>query len=189
MTDYWALPIGDGWPHRFHAVVEVPKGSQNKYEYDKTLNVFRLSRTLFSPVHYPGDYGFIPSTLADDGDPLDVLILVDEPSFPGCILTVRPIGLLDMLDQGERDEKVLAVPVDNPRYDGIQSYRDVFPHMLREIEHFFRIYKELEGKTVVTRGWRDVTEALRAVEACHRNFQRIRSVGLPSGRDPKGGSS
>jgi len=117
----------------------VPKGSQNKYEYDKRLNIFKLNRTLYSTVHYPGDYGFIPSTLAEDGDPLDVLVLVDEPSFPGCVLVARPIGLLDMLDEGERDEKVLAVPVNNPRYDTIQDYRDILPHMLREIEHFFRI--------------------------------------------------
>jgi len=137
--DYWALPIGDQMPEQFHVVVEVPKGSQNKYEYDKRLNIFKLNRTLYSTVHYPGDYGFIPSTLAEDGDPLDVLVLVDEPSFPGCVLVARPIGLLDMLDEGERDEKVLAVPVNNPRYDTIQDYRDILPHMLREIEHFFRI--------------------------------------------------
>jgi inorganic pyrophosphatase len=170
--DYWALPIGDQMPEQFHVVVEVPKGSQNKYEYDKRLNIFKLNRTLYSPVHYPGDYGFIPSTLAEDGDPLDVLVLVDEPSFPGCVLVARPIGLLDMLDEGERDEKVLAVPVNNPRYDTIQDYRDILPHMLREIEHFFRIYKELEGKAVITRGWHDATAAKETIRRSHDNFRR-----------------
>ncbi|MDT7897022.1 MAG: hypothetical protein OXFUSZZB_000026 [Candidatus Fervidibacter sp.] len=170
--DYWALPIGDQMPEQFHVVVEVPKGSQNKYEYDKRLNIFKLNRTLYSPVHYPGDYGFIPSTLAEDGDPLDVLVLVDEPSFPGCVLVARPIGLLDMLDEGERDEKVLAVPVNNPRYDTIQDYRDILPHMLREIEHFFRIYKELEGKAVITRGWHDAAAAKETIRRSHDNFRR-----------------
>lgn len=170
--DFWALPIGDQMPEQFHVVVEVPKGSQNKYEYDKRLNIFKLNRTLYSPVHYPGDYGFIPSTLAEDGDPLDVLVLVDEPSFPGCVLVARPIGLLDMLDEGERDEKVLAVPVNNPRYDTIQDYRDILPHMLREIEHFFRIYKELEGKTVITRGWHDAATAKDIIRRYHANFRR-----------------
>ncbi|GBC98872.1 Inorganic pyrophosphatase [bacterium HR17] len=173
MTDYWSLPIGDKAPHQFHAVVEVPKGSQNKYEYDKRLNIFKLNRTLYSPVHYPGDYGFIPSTLADDGDPLDVLVLVDEPSFPGCVLVARPIGLLDMVDEGEPDEKVLAVPVNNPRYDTVQAYGDILPHMLREIEHFFRIYKELEGKTVVTNGWRDATAAMETIRRCHERFVKV----------------
>lgn len=170
MVNYWKLPIGDEYPEKFHVVVEVPKGSQNKYEYDKELNIFRLSRTLFSSVHYPGDYGFIPSTLADDGDPLDVLVLVDEPSFPGCVLVARPIGILKMIDQGEGDEKILAVPVDNPRYDSIKSYHDVFPHMIREIEHFFRIYKELEGKKVETRGWEDIKQAMDMIKKSHENF-------------------
>ncbi len=170
MADFWSLPIGEKSPEQFHVVVEVPKGSQNKYEYDKQLNIFKLSRTLYSPVHYPGDYGFIPSTLADDGDPLDVLVLVDEPSFPGCVLLARPIGLLDMEDEGEPDEKILAVPVDNPRYDTIQDYRDILPHMLREIEHFFRIYKELEGKRVVTKGWHDAATAMKAIKRCHEKF-------------------
>lgn len=170
--DYWSLPIGERMPEQFHVVVEVPKGSQNKYEYDKHLNIFKLNRTLYSPVHYPGDYGFVPSTLAEDGDPLDALVLVDEPSFPGCVLVARPIGLLDMLDEGERDEKVLAVPVNNPRYDTIQDFRDILPHMLREIEHFFRIYKELEGKTVITRGWQDAAAAKETIVRYHDNFRR-----------------
>ena len=92
MPNYLTLPIGEGAPDEINAVIEIPRGQTNKYEYDKQLNVFRLDRNLFSPVHYPGDYGFIPSTLSDDGDPLDVLVLVDAPSFPGCLMTVRPRG-------------------------------------------------------------------------------------------------
>ncbi len=149
----------------------MPKGSQNKYEYDKHLKIFKLNRTLYSPVHYPGDYGFIPSTLAEDSDPLDAPVLVDEPSFPGCLLVTRPIGLLDMLDEDERDEKVLAVPVNNPRYDTIHDFRDILPHMLREIEHFFRIYKELEGKTVITKGWQGAAAAKEIIARYHDNFR------------------
>jgi inorganic pyrophosphatase len=121
-------------------------------------------------MHYPGDYGFIPGTLAEDGDPLDVLTLVDEPSYPGVMIMVRPVGLLAMVDQGERDEKVLAVPDHNPRFDPIQAIGQVFPHSLREIEHFFTIYKELEGKTTEMRGWRDVEEARRLIEVARQRY-------------------
>ena len=116
MTDYTRLPIGPDAPQRVNAVIEIPKGSVNKYEYDKKLHVFRLDRTLFSPVHYPGDYGFIPGTLGDDGDPLDVLVLLESATFPGCLMEVRPIGVLRMLDQGRGDEKILAVAESDPVY-------------------------------------------------------------------------
>jgi len=119
MVNYLELPIGDRSPEVFRAVVEIPKDNTNKFEYDKQLHVFKLDRNLHSPVHYPGDYGFIPSTLSDDGDPLDVLVLVPSPSFPGCVQEVRPIGLLEMLDQGILDEKVLAVGKNNPRYNNV----------------------------------------------------------------------
>jgi inorganic pyrophosphatase len=109
MLDYLRLPLGDQAPEVVNAVVEIPLQSINKYEYDKKLHAFRLDRNLYSPVHFPGDYGFFPSTLGRDADPLDVLILVDSPSFSGCIMEVRPIGVLDMLDQGIHDEKLLAV--------------------------------------------------------------------------------
>src|SRR2546423_11926864 len=108
MLDYLTLPLGDKAPEVVNVVVEIPLEGINKYEYDKKLHVFRLDRNLHSPVHYPGDYGFLPSTLSLDGDPLDVLVLVDAPSFTGCLMEVRPIGILSMLDQGKPDEKVLA---------------------------------------------------------------------------------
>lgn len=163
MIDYLHLPIGERCPDLVNAIVEVPLGGVNKYEYDKKLKVFRLDRTLYSPVHYPGDYGFIPSTLASDGDPLDVLVLVDNASFPGCLVEVRPIGILEMLDQGVRDEKVLAVVNNDPRYTAVNDYTDIYTHILREIEHFFSIYKDLEGKRTKTIAWQNAEQARRVI--------------------------
>jgi len=144
-------------------IVEIPKNSSNKYEYDGTLGVFRLDRALYSPMHYPGDYGFIPGTLAEDGDPLDVLALVEEPSFPGCLIEVRPVGLLSMMDNEETDQKIIAVPNRNPRFDEIHSMDQIFPHVRRELEHFFSIYKELEGRKTQTQGWGRPMEAREAI--------------------------
>ena len=159
MTNYLELPVGEKSPEVINAVIEIPYEGSNKYEYDKENHVFRLDRNLYSPVHYPGDYGFIPSTLAADGDPLDVLVLVDAPSFPGCVMQVRPIGILEMLDQGLGDEKVLCVGQSNPRYKDVWNFSEIYPHMLKEITHFFSIYKDLEGKRVEVKGWRDAAFA------------------------------
>src|ERR1700734_3817455 len=144
MTSYLDLPIGEGTPELITAVIEIPQGGINKYEYDKTLHVFRLDRNLHSPVHYPGDYGFIPQTVAEDGDPLDILVLGDQPTFPGCVYDARPIGMFEMLDQGIHDEKILAYAVGNPRYSAVGSYTEIPPHILLEVEHFFSVYKDLE---------------------------------------------
>jgi inorganic pyrophosphatase len=163
MTDYTSLPIGANAPQRVNAVIEIPKGSVNKYEYDKELHVFRLHRTLFSPVHYPGDYGFIPSTLGDDGDPLDVLVLLESATFPGCLMEVRPIGVLRMLDQGKGDEKILAVAESDPVYREVNDYPQMFTHTLREIEHFFSVYKSLEGKKTEIAGWDSVETARKII--------------------------
>jgi inorganic pyrophosphatase len=162
MPDYTRLPIGEEAPRLVNAVIEIPRDSVNKYEYDKQFHVFRLDRTLFSPVHYPGDYGFIPSTLGLDGDPLDVLVLVEAPSFPGCLMEVRPIGVLRMVDQGQGDEKILAVAESDPIYREVHDCSHVSPHKLREIEHFFAIYKNLEGKKTEIAGW-DGVEAARKI--------------------------
>lgn len=170
MIDYLHLPIGERCPDLVNAVIEVPRGGVNKYEYDKKLNVFRLDRTLYSPVHYPGDYGFIPSTLASDGDPLDVLVLVDNASFPGCLMEVQPIGVLEMLDQGVRDEKVLAVVNNDPRYTEVSDYTDIYTHILREVEHFFSIYKDLEGKRTKTIAWHSAEEARRVILESQERF-------------------
>lgn len=172
MTNYLSLPAGEGSPDEVNAVIEIPRGQTNKYEYDKTLHVFRLDRNLYSPVHYPGDYGFIPSTLSHDGDPLDVLVLVDAPSFTGCVMTVRPIGFLEMVDQEQRDEKVLAVGTNNSIFKDVRDYEELYPHLLREIEHFFTIYKELEAKTTGITGWHDATSARKIISECQARYAK-----------------
>ena len=163
MPNYLELPVGAKAPQLVNAVIEIPLDSSMKYEYDKQMHVFRLDRNLFSPVHYPGDYGFIPSTLGDDGDPLDVLVLVERPSFTGCLMEVRPIGALAMTDQGQGDEKILCVGSGNPRYNEVENYTQIFPHILDEIAHFFSIYKNLEHKRVEVHGWKDAQTAFELV--------------------------
>src|SRR5947209_10829660 len=157
------LDPGPECPELVRMIVEIPKNSANKYEYDGKLGVFRLDRALYSPVHYPGDYGFIPGTLAADGDPMDVLALVEEPSFTGCLIEVRPVGVLNMIDQNETDQKVVSVPNRNPRYDQVHSLDQIFARVRREIEHFFTIYKELEGRTTATLGWGGPEDARKVI--------------------------
>jgi inorganic pyrophosphatase len=157
------IDFGSSCPEVVRMIVEIPKGSTNKYEYDAELGIFRLDRALYSTVHYPGDYGFIPGTLSADGDPLDVLALGEEPSFSGCMVEVRPIGTLNMIDQQKTDQKVLAVPNRNPRYDQVQDMDQVFARGRREIEHSFTIYKEPKGRTTSTLGWKDVDEARKVI--------------------------
>jgi inorganic pyrophosphatase len=134
--------------------VEIPKGSRAKYELDKASGRIRLDRVLFSSVHYPADYGFVMDTLAGDGDPLDALVVVEEPTFPGCVVPTRPIGTLLMRDSKGPDEKILGVPVGDPRFDEVRELKDLAPHWLREIEMFFATYKALEGEEVELTGWR-----------------------------------
>lgn len=154
---------GPDVPELVRVIIEIPKNSSNKYEYDGNLGVFRLDRALYSPLHYPGDYGFIPGTLAEDNDPLDILVLVNEPSFTGCLMEARPVGVLNMVDQKEADKKILAVPNRNPRFDSIHTTDQVFPHTLREVEYFFSIYKELQGCKTHIDGWAGPREARRVI--------------------------
>jgi inorganic pyrophosphatase len=170
--NYSTLPIGSEAPKVVNAVVEVPLGQTNKYEYDKNLHVFRLDRPLYASVYYPCEYGFIPSTLSEDGDTLDILILADRPSFPGCFLEVRPIGMLDMVDQGVPDRKILSAAAHNPSYRDFKNHTDVFPHLLSEIEHFFVVYKQLEKKHVEVAGWGDSAQAEAAIVECHKRFKK-----------------
>jgi inorganic pyrophosphatase len=151
-------------------IVEIPKGSRNKYEYDHTRGFFRLDRVLFSSVHYPTDYGFIPETLSHDGDPLDVLVLVDEPTFTGCYIDVRPVGTLQTRDENGRDDKILAVPMNDPRYDQVRDLADLPQHLLLEIENFFATYKTLEGKEAHVCGWRSADEAKTVIEDARQAF-------------------
>lgn len=159
MPDLYALDPGPECPRIVRMIVEIPKNSSNKIEYDHELQVFRLDRALYSPLHYPGDYGFVPGTLSADGDPLDVLALVSEPGFTGCLIEVRPLGVLHMVDNGKADYKILAVPKRDPRYDHLHDVADVGAHVQREIEHFFTVYTELEGKHTSMEGWKGVAEA------------------------------
>ena len=149
-----------------NVLIEITGGSKNKYEFDKDLQAFALDRVLYSSVKYPYDYGFIPNTLADDGDPLDGMVIMDEPTFPGCIIPARPIGMLEMIDGGDRDEKILCVPDKDPRYTEVKSIKDVAPHRLEEIAEFFRTYKNLEKKVTEILGWKDIDQVMPLVEEC-----------------------
>jgi inorganic pyrophosphatase len=152
-------------------VVEIPSGSRNKYEFDHHRGVFVLDRVLFSSVHYPMDYGFVIDTLAEDGDPLDALVLVNEPTFPGCHIMVRPIGMLDMRDEKGQDQKILCVPIGDPRFTSVSDLADIDQHWLREIENFFQTYKTLEDKFTEVVGWEGADAADVVIEACRRRFQ------------------
>ncbi|GBC73534.1 Inorganic pyrophosphatase [archaeon HR04] len=163
---------GEHIPEIVNVIVEIPKGSQNKYEYDKDKNVIKLDRVLFSPLHYPGDYGLIPRTLAEDGDPLDALVLVSNPTYPGVLIQARPIGLLRMVDSGMKDDKILCVAKDDPRYEGYKSMMDMEEHVLKEIAHFFQVYKQLEGKEVEVIGWKDADEAKQVILNAIENYRK-----------------
>lgn len=154
----------------FDVLIEIPKGSRNKYEYDFKLKKIRFDRMLFSSMMYPGDYGFIPETLALDGDPLDILVLGHEPTFPMCVMEVSPIGVFHMADEKGPDEKIICVPVSDPIWSLRKDIKDLNPHRLKEIEHFFRVYKDLEEKKVDVGGWGDVHEAKKIVDACRERF-------------------
>jgi inorganic pyrophosphatase len=140
--------------------VEIPSGSRNKYEYDERLGGIVLDRRLFTAMTYPGDYGFLEGTLGEDGDPLDALVLVSDPTFPGCRIRVRPIGVFHMSDEKGPDEKLLCVPLGDPFYSNVHDIHDVNPELRDEIEHFFQRYKDLEpSKRTETRGWGNRAEA------------------------------
>jgi inorganic pyrophosphatase len=155
-------------------MVEIPKGSRNKYEYDPGTGRFYLDRMLFSAVHYPADYGFIPETLAQDGDALDALVLVGEPTFSGCLIRARPVGVFEMWDEKGADEKILSVPVSDPQWNWVKALSDVPAHLLREITHFFRIYKELEAKETRVGDWKDAAEAWAVIQAARERHARDR---------------
>jgi inorganic pyrophosphatase len=145
-------------------VIEIPQGSRNKYEMDHQSGRIRLDRMLFTATRYPLDYGFIPDTLADDGDPLDAMVLLSDPTFPGCLITARPVGVFWVSDENGPDAKILTVPSSDPRYGELRDLPDVPVHLRDEISHFFDIYKELEpGKSTDIRGWQDRSAAERAI--------------------------
>ena len=152
-------------------IVEVPQGSRNKYEWDPAIDRIRLDRMLFTSTRYPHDYGFIPGTLAEDGDPLDAMVILEEPTFPGCLVSVRPIAVFWMTDEKGPDAKILTVPAHDPRYGGLQDLDDVPGHVTAEIGHFFDIYKELErDKSTDVRGWQDRAAAERIIQESFGRF-------------------
>jgi inorganic pyrophosphatase len=159
----------------FDVLIEIPRGSRNKYEVDHESGLIRLDRTLFTSTVYPADYGFVRDTLGEDGDPLDALVLVLEPTFPGCLIRSRPIGMFRMTDEMGPDDKVLCVPASDPRQAYLRDIDDLPQFDQREIEHFFLIYKELEpGKSVEGASWADRAAAEAEVEASRLRLQATR---------------
>ncbi len=153
-------------------VIEIPQGSQNKYEVDHDTGRVRLDRVLHSSMHYPTEYGFVEHTLGEDEDPIDVMVLTSFPTFPGCIIATRILGMLEMTDEKGVDTKLLGVADDDPRYAHVQSLEDVTPHLLKEIGHFFATYKQLERKAVNIGGWKGEAEALEVLEASRQRYQQ-----------------
>jgi inorganic pyrophosphatase len=157
-------------PDPLHCLVEVPKGSRNKYQWDPELGAIKLDRFLFSSIVYPTDYGFIPDTEGADGRPLDAMVCVSAPTFPGCVIPVKAIALFRVSDEGERDDKLLCVPQDDPAWSEKESLADISDQLRAEIEHFWSIYKLPEGRRVEIHGWEDREVALEAIDEGRRRF-------------------
>ncbi len=164
MVNVWKdLSAGKKVPEEFTAVIETPMGSRNKYELEKESGAIMLDRVLYSPFHYPFDYGFIPQSYWDDGDPLDVALIVHDATIPGCIVNARPIGVMYMIDSGDNDEKIIAVPVNDPRFSHFKDIDDVGEHFKKEVAHFFEHYKDLQGKKVEVKKWGNKAEAMKLI--------------------------
>ena len=159
-------------PDRFSAVIEISKGSSCKYELDKHTGLIRLDRVLYTATHYPANYGFIPRTYADDGDPLDVLVLCSQPIMPLALIDVFPIGVMRMIDGGAMDDKIIAVPCSDPSYNNIGSIDDLPAHIFDEIMHFFSVYKQLENKQTAVKELLDAADAKRIVAECIESYNR-----------------
>lgn len=172
------IPLGDEAPEEFNAIIEIPRGSPNKYEIDKATGLIKLDRVNYSAAPYPFDYGFAPQTYWEDKDPLDVIVLTTYPLSPGILVNVRPIAVMDMVDDGDSDYKIIAVPVDDKRWDDVKDLKDLNQHSLKEYKHFFETYKQLKGKPapVEIRGIHGKKEAVEAVkksiELYKENFQK-----------------
>ncbi|XP_078149292.1 soluble inorganic pyrophosphatase 1-like isoform X1 [Carex rostrata] len=158
------LEIGPGAPAIFNVVVEITKGSKVKYELDKKTGLIMVDRVLYSSVVYPHNYGFVPRTLCEDGDPMDVLVLMQEPVIPGCFLRAKPIGLMPMIDQGEKDDKIIAVCADDPEFRHISTLSELSPHRLQEIRRFFEDYKKNENKEVAVNEFLPASDAQEAIQ-------------------------
>lgn len=164
------VTIGAKAPEIINVVVEIPKGSHNKYEYDEKIDIIKLDRVLHSTVYYPTDYGFIPQTRSLDGDHLDALVIISDPVFPGCVVQVRPIGILYMEDQKEKDEKVIAVAVGDPLLDNLKDISDVEDFFKKQIHNFFETYKKLENKKVEVHHWHGIDVAHKIIIESKERF-------------------
>jgi inorganic pyrophosphatase len=178
-TPFDHVSPGTDIPSVVNAIIEIPKGCRNKYEVDKKTGLMRLDRYLYSSSHYPGDYGFIPQTLAEDGDALDILVMVNEPTFSGCLIEARVVGLFRMIDRGHDDYKVLGVPHTDPLFAEFKELDDVPQHFLREVAHFFGTYKQLEGVTIETLGWAAAGEGTAEVKASVERFRQAKTKKKP----------
>ena len=164
-------------PESFSAVIEIPKGSSCKYELDKKTGMLRLDRVLYTATHYPANYGFIPRTYADDGDPLDVLVLCSEQIFPMTLVKVYPIGVMRMIDGGKLDDKIIAVPFSDPTYRGIKSIDELPAHIFDEIMHFFTVYKQLENKQTAVKELFDYKDAVEIVRQAIADYEKLMAAG------------
>jgi len=174
-TNLWhGVPLGDSAPEEFNTIIEIPRGSKNKYEIDKETGLIKLDRAMKSSQDYPFDYGFAPQTLWEDNDALDVVVLSTNPLAPGILVVVRPVAVMKMIDCGESDDKIIAVPTQDPRWDDVKDLSDVNKHTIKEIKHFFETYKQIESKAVEIKEIQDrqgaLASVLRSVELYNEKF-------------------
>lgn len=174
MHPWHDVEIGEHAPAVVNAIIEIPKGSKAKYELDKKSGLIKMDRILFSSVQYPANYGFIPQTYCEDNDPLDILVLGQETAVPLCIMRAKPIGVMKMLDQGEADDKVIAVHADDPEFSHVESLEDLPPHRIKEIRRFFEDYKQLENKIVKVEKFFDRAEAARVIDSAQKLYATTR---------------
>jgi inorganic pyrophosphatase len=164
--------ISPGSTEELNVIIEIPKGCRVKYELDKETGLMKVDRINYAAMAHPAAYGFVPQSHCEDGDPLDVFVLVSEPLVPGCLIVARPIGLLNMIDDGERDSKIIAVAIKDPRFASVKDLKDIEPHTPKEIKHFLEHYKDLQGKKVVVENWEDVAAARKEIERSLKLYQQ-----------------
>jgi len=170
---YKNIPIGKKAPHIVNAIIEIPKESHNKYEYDEELDIIKLDRVLHSPVYYPTDYGFIPETRSTDGDHLDIMVISPSSVFPGCLIEAKIIGVMIMEDEAGMDEKIIAISTKDPNISHVNTIDDIEQHFKNEIQHFFEVYKHLEkNKSVTIKGWDGIDTAIKIIKEAQDRYQK-----------------